>query len=72
MTKRFPVFLALAATSVMAHAHENLALDGTLHRVLHAIGTERLVMIGGVLLAIVVGVLVRREARKAAGRRHEG
>lgn len=69
MTKRFVLFIALAAASTLAQAHPGLELDGALHQALHAIGTTRLVVMGGVLLTIVVGLVVRSEARKTAERR---
>lgn len=71
MKGRLVVCSALATVSARIHAHENLELDGALHRALHAVGTERLVVLGGVLLAIVVAVIVRHAARKAAHRRRE-
>lgn len=73
MHKRFTLISMLLAASAGAQAHENLELDGSFHRLLHALGTEGLVVLGGSVLAIVVGVLVRREARKARTHgRHEG
>lgn len=72
MTRRNSSFLVLLAASVAAHAHESLELDSPLHHALHAIGTERLVVIGGTALALVVGLLVRRALRAAAERRNAG
>ncbi|MGE3772632.1 MAG: hypothetical protein AB7I32_06880 [Gammaproteobacteria bacterium] len=73
MLRSLALFVTLAAAGAVVHAHENLELDSPFHRLLHAIGTEGLVVLGGSLLAIVVGVLVRRELRKArTHRRHEG
>ncbi|MGD9602399.1 MAG: hypothetical protein AB7O21_06565 [Gammaproteobacteria bacterium] len=67
MTRRLTRWIALAApvaAATAAHAHENLALDGPLHRALHVIGTERLVVLGGTVLACAVGWIVRREVRR--------
>lgn len=73
MIERLSLLTALVTASAMARAHANLPLDGTLHRLLHAIGSERLVVLGGTLLAVVVGLLVRYAARKASRRtRREG
>lgn len=72
MTRRISSSLVLLAASVAAHAHEGLELDSPLHHALHAIGTERLVVIGGTALALVVGLLVRRALRAAAERRNAG
>ncbi len=73
MRGRFPLFVTLATAGAMAHAHENLELDGAYHRLLHAVGTENLLALGGTALAIAVAVVVRGEARKARARRgHQG
>lgn len=70
MINRIVSFTTLLLASATAAAHEGLALGGTLHRFLHWAGTEGLVVTGGTLLAIGVGLLVRREARKPARRSH--
>jgi hypothetical protein len=70
MTRRFMLFLTLAVSSALAHAHDGLTLDGALHRALHAIGSERLVVMGAVMLAIAVGLIVRRAMRNAARRQN--
>ena len=72
MTRRISSSLALLVASAAAQAHEGLELDSPLHHALHAIGTERLVVIGGTALAVVVGLLVRRALRAAAERRSAG
>jgi len=67
MTRRLTRWIAPTApfaVSTAAQAHEHLVLDGPLHRVLHAIGTERLVVLGGTLLACVIGWAIRREVRR--------
>lgn len=72
MKRRLTPFIALVVASMTAHAHESLEIGGALHRALHAIGTERLVVIGGTLLAILVGFIIRKTVRQAARRsRHE-
>jgi len=72
MIKKPALFTALTLASATTSAHEGLALSGTLHRFLHWAGSDGLLVTGGTLLAMVVGLLVRREARKAArGSRHE-
>lgn len=69
MTPRLLLFFTLSAASAMAHAHKGLELDSPLHHALHAIGTDRLVVISGTLLAVAVGLFVRRAMRSAAERR---
>lgn len=70
MLRRATLFLTLVTTSAVAHAHQGLTLDGALHRALHAIGSDQLVVMGGTLLAVVVGLAVRRALRHAAERRN--
>lgn len=70
MTRRFILFLTLAAGSATSNAHDGLELDGALHRLLHEIGSERLVVMGATLLAVAIGLVVRRALRHAAERRN--
>ncbi|MCB1746459.1 MAG: hypothetical protein H6977_02415 [Gammaproteobacteria bacterium] len=72
MTRHLATFTALLLGSGSALAHDHLVLDGTLHRALHAIGSERLVMFGGIALAVVVGWAVRRAVRRRDAARREG
>ena len=73
MIKRLMLFTTLATAGGMVHAHEHLPLDSGLHHLLHDLGSGGLVAIGATLLVLVVGLFVRREARKAARRSpHEG
>ncbi|MGE0485638.1 MAG: hypothetical protein AB7Q81_15945 [Gammaproteobacteria bacterium] len=69
MNRHLATFTALLLASGSALAHEDLALDGAMHRALHAIGSERLVVLGGVALALVVGFAIRRALRNTAARR---
>lgn len=70
MNRSLPLTVVLALASSAARAHDDLVPHGTLHRLLHAVGTERLVVLGGTALAIIVAGLVWRATRHA-GRRQD-
>ena len=64
--KRLITFATLAAAAPLALAHPGYALDGILHRALHAIGTETVVAIVGALAIVAVAFIARRRTRRLA------
>ncbi|MEQ8235035.1 MAG: hypothetical protein RLW61_21505 [Gammaproteobacteria bacterium] len=65
---RLAALLASVALAAPVAAHEGMQLSGTLHRLLHFLGTDTVLALGGVAIALLAVAVLRRSARRAAGR----
>lgn len=62
MTRHLTTLTALSFSMPLC-AHENMELNGPLHRFLHFVGSDTLLAVGGLLIAGVVAFVARRLLR---------